>query len=548
MARKSRKNTLSNAAASENKMKLWRAALYIRLSVEFNGCRGDSLETQRQIMEAYVALCPDIEIVDVYTDNGISGQLFDRADFQRMLSDVEAGRIDCIIVKDLSRLGRSAIDTGYYIEKYFPMHQARFIAVNDQYDSLNPDNTSHIAVPLKNLINEAYAADIAKKIRSQAQTAMHAGQYIGSRPPYGYKKDERDCHKLLVNEETAPVVQEIFEWAARGDSLITLARHLNEKGIMTPGYYLASIGFSANERLMGSGKWQTRTILSILENEIYTGDTVQGKSMSVRKQQIKVEPDKWICVRNTHEPIISHELFEKVQRLLAERAAEYTARNKDKTPYTENILRGKIFCGCCGKILHRQRSHNRYRFRCISNERIENGACKESPTLREKELYQMILTYIRQEAEVVIGNDCRLRQIDPRIAERKKNAEQQIALLKKEAEQVKKHLASLYENYISGVLTKNEYLEMKMGYEKRSMEMVEQVRVLQDRQEALENKRSNYASIAKKLAAVEKDSILTATLVNDTIAKVVVNSSADISVEFSFKDDFSEVMEALKDA
>ena len=160
----------------------------------------------------------------------------------------------------------------------------------------------------------------------------------------------------------------------------------------------------------------------------------------------------------------------------------------------------------------------------------------------------MILTYIRQEAEVVIGNDCRLRQIDPRIAERKKNAEQQIALLKKEAEQVKKHLASLYENYISGVLTKNEYLEMKMGYEKRSMEMVEQVRVLQDRQETLENKRSNYASIAKKLATVEKDSILTATLVNDTIAKVVVNSSADISVEFSFKDDFSEVMEALKDA
>lgn len=169
MARKSRKNLVAAPTQPETKgMKLWRAALYIRLSVEFNGKRGDSLETQRQIMEAYLALCPDIEVIDIYTDNGTTGRTFERPAFEKMLADVETGKIDCIVVKDLSRLGRNTIDTGYYIEKYFPIHHVRFIAVNDQYDSEGEDNNgSHIIVPLKNMINEAYAADISKKVKSR---------------------------------------------------------------------------------------------------------------------------------------------------------------------------------------------------------------------------------------------------------------------------------------------------------------------------------------------------------------------------------------------
>ena len=162
MARKSRKGVATLEKPKKNYMKIWRTALYIRLSVEFNGKRGDSLETQRQIMEAYGALCPDLEIVEVYTDNGISGRTFERKDFQRMLADVEAGKINCIVVKDLSRLGRNTIDTGYYIEKYFPLHGVRFIAVNDQFDSEDSENSgNHLIVPLKNMINEAYAADIS---------------------------------------------------------------------------------------------------------------------------------------------------------------------------------------------------------------------------------------------------------------------------------------------------------------------------------------------------------------------------------------------------
>ena len=189
MARKSRKNIVPAEPIPEPAEKIWHAALYIRLSVEFNGKRGDSLETQKQIMEAYLALCPDIEIVQTYTDNGISGQTFERAAFQEMLRDVEAGKINCIVTKDLSRLGRNVIDTGYYIEKYFPLHHVWFIAVNDPYDSEDAENSvNHLVVPLKNMINEAYAADISRKVKAQQQQAMRDGEFVGARPPYGYKK------------------------------------------------------------------------------------------------------------------------------------------------------------------------------------------------------------------------------------------------------------------------------------------------------------------------------------------------------------------------
>ena len=213
MARKSRKGNAT--VPPKHTAKIWRAGLYIRLSVEFNSNRGDSLETQRQIMEAHLALRPDIEVDSIYTDIGVTGQRFEREGFARMIADIEAGTINCVVVKDLSRLGRNAIDTGYYIERYFPLHGVRFIAVNDQYDSEEETrNGRHVIVPLKNLINEAYCADLSKKIRSQARQAMKDGDFIGSRPPYGYKKAPENCHKLIINKDTAPVVRQIFEWIA----------------------------------------------------------------------------------------------------------------------------------------------------------------------------------------------------------------------------------------------------------------------------------------------------------------------------------------------
>lgn len=544
MARKSRKQPAPSTEPAAVGMKVWKAALYIRLSVEFNGKRGDSLETQRQIMEAHLAMCPDIEIVEVYIDNGTTGRTFERAAFLRMLEDIEAGKINCAVVKDLSRLGRNAIDSGYYIEKYFPLHQVRFIAVNDQFDSeLTVGNGNHMIVPLKNMINEAYAADISRKVKSQANQSMKAGDFIGARPPYGYRKDPDNCHRLLVNEDTAPIVRQIFEWTADGMPLNVVVKRLNEAGVLTPGHYLASIGLITSQRLMGSGKWQTWTVTKILEDEVYTGDMVQGKTRIEGHRQVPTEPESWITVQGTHAPLVSRELFERAQVVRARAAAKYT--RTAKVPYTENILRGRIFCGCCGKNLHRQRSHTRYFYHCISNDRIAKGTCSASPRIGEEELFAIILTIIRKKAEAVIGNRLRLSQRAGKLAERKAEMDKEVSKLRQTVADNRGFLTSLYESLVTGILTKEEYLSMKAGYEQRIKADVEQIQRLQGQQKELEQQLEEYINLAERLANMDKDAALTALLVSQTIERIDFNGEDDISIDFRFENGFERVKEVL---
>ena len=545
MARKSRKGVSAPEQPKKDYMKIWRTALYIRLSVEFNGKRGDSLETQRQIMEAYAALCPDLEIVEVYTDNGITGRTFEREAFQRMLADVDAGKINCIMVKDLSRLGRNTIDTGYYIEKYFPLHRVRFIAVNDQFDSEDSENSgNHLIVPLKNMINEAYAADISKKVRAQQNQAMRDGEFVGARPPYGYRKDPDNCHRLLVNEDTAPIVRQIFQWTVDGVALNVIVKRLNEQGVMTPGYYLASIGLITSKKLMGSGKWQTWTVGKILADEVYTGDMVQGKHTNVGHKQVVTKPVDWIVVRNTHEPLVSREVFAKAQAVREQMASKYTRTMK--VPYSENILRGRVFCAHCGKNLHRQRSHGRYFYRCISNDRMGEGSCTGGIIhLPEPDLFDAILTIIRQKAEVVIGEALRLKRCDNKIATQKAQVDQEIAELGRQTQKNKALHSGLYENFVKGILTKAEYLEMREDYSQKISGAVERVQQLQTRQSELERQMECCTSMADKLAAVDKDTALSALLVEQLIERVTVNGPDDVSVKFSFEGGFERVMEVL---
>ena len=215
MARKSRKEQIQTPVPAADLT--IRAALYIRLSVEDNRTGSISIETQKLILDRFLESKPEIFVYDTYIDNGATGTNFHRPGFQQMLSDIESGLINCVIVKDLSRLGRNTIDTGYYIEQYFPAHKVRFIAVTDQYDSADPDNVhAGIILPLKNMINEAYALDIGKKIKAQQRQAMKDGEYVGGRTPYGYLKAPDNCHKLVVDPDAAPVVQQMFRWALGG--------------------------------------------------------------------------------------------------------------------------------------------------------------------------------------------------------------------------------------------------------------------------------------------------------------------------------------------
>jgi hypothetical protein len=232
----------------------------------------------------------------------------------------------------------------------------RFIAVNDDFDSTRDmDNGAGVILPLKNMINEAYALDIGRKIRAQQRQAMKSGEFVGARPPYGYVKAPDNCHKLIVDPEAAEIAKLIFRWAYEKDGVNTIARRLNEMGIEPPNIYSQRKGIINFRNLRSNNSWQTFAVNRILEDEAYIGDMVQGKSTSRNHKQYDVPPEKWITVQNTHEPLISREMFAAIQEYRKQVAEDANARTVN--PYTPNMFKGKVFCGHCGMPLHRQRGN-----------------------------------------------------------------------------------------------------------------------------------------------------------------------------------------------
>ena len=403
MARKSRKETA--AVVVQEADAACRAAIYVRLSVEDTHTHSVSIETQQMIIARYLEQYPEISVYDTYIDNGATGTNFHRPGFQQMLSDIEAGHVNCVIVKDLSRLGRNTIDTGYYIEQYFRIRSIRFIAVNENFDTANPEDAhSGIIIPLRNMINEAYALDIGRKIRAQQRQAMKDGKFIGARTPYGYLKAEDDCHQLIIDPVAAVVVQRMFRWASEGAGLNTIAVRLNEAGVLTPSHYKKMQGKITHENLLGSGKWQTRTVGVILRSEVYTGDLVQGQTKTVDHRQVKADAEEWTVVRDTHEAIISREQFAVVQENLNQTASRAKAR--EVKAFTLNLLKGKVFCAHCGGSLHRQRnirkkSDDVYFYHCLSQSRISKDACP-GVTIREDMLLDMLPEAIAKGRRVLL--------------------------------------------------------------------------------------------------------------------------------------------------
>ncbi len=529
-------------------MPIYKTDAYLRVSYTEDGSvESDSIANQKKLIEDFVAAHPDIEIVSERVDDGYSGILFDRPAFLEMMSDIQDGKINCVIVKDLSRLGRNAIDAGFYVEKYFPLHHIRFISVNDQYDSEGEENSgNYIIVPLKNMMNESYAADISKKVRAQQHQAMKEGAFVGGRPPYGYKKAPDNCHLLIVNEETAPVVRQIFQWAADGVSLNQIVRQLNENGILCPYLYQIQAGLISGKSHSGYGKWRTCTVSRILADAVYTGDMVQGKTKTVGHKKVHAEQEDWIVVRDTHEPLVSQELFASAQEARREQTAKYT---RDKvTPYNNNLLRGRIFCGHCGRPLHRRRERDRYFYRCITNDTVAPNTCRSGISgFSETKLFEMILEIIQQEAETVVGNSLRLKRRDENLAAQKAEVTLEISRIRRETEKNRAYQATLFQNFSDGVLTKTEYMELKEGYNRKISEAAERIQQLMERQSALERQLKQYFTLAERLASVNKDTALTAALVEQVIARVTISGPEDVSIQFRFAGEFENLMEALGD-
>lgn len=525
-----------------------RAAIYVRLSVEDSHTHSASIETQQMIIAQFLERNPDIQVYDTYIDNGTSGTTFHRPAFQKMLSHIESGLVNCVIVKDLSRLGRNTIDTGYYIEQYFRLRNIRFIAVNENFDTFAPEDAhAGIIIPLRNMINEAYALDIGRKIKAQQRQAMKDGKFIGSRTPYGYLKAPDDCHQLIIDPVTAPVVQKMFQWASEGAGLNTITVRLNEAGYLPPSHYKNTQGIITHDNLMGNGNWNTRTVAKILHAQVYTGDLVQGRTKIVDHQQVEASEMEWTVVHGTHEAIISHELFETVQSILEKTAQQ--SKERVIREYTPNILKGKVFCACCGGSLHRQRNIRKksadvYNYYCLTNSRVGKERCP-GVFIRENDLLDSLADMIQSALETALGSYALSLVELPQQAAERTDLKEKISSRKQEIQRLNGMIRSLYENLIQGILSKEEYITYKGKYESRIQQLTEEVAHLEKGLKALDKQIAQYRALKRDSDDLRENRELTAALIDRLIDRIEITKDKQITVRYRFESEFDSNEEVL---
>ena len=553
MARKSRKNTgnITAVSASETASAtalpyastavagtVYKAAAYLRLSVDDRKKKGDSLETQRNIIENYIAAASGINLYGVYTDNNATGTNFARPGFQKMLMDAETGKINCIIVKDLTRFSRNAIDAGYYLEKHLPALGVRFIAVTDGFDSNESDGG--ILLPLKNIINESYALDIGRKCRAVQRQNIRDGLFVGRMAPFGYRKAPDNCRKLLIDEEAAGIVKMIFAWAAEGIGIGEILRRLNESEIPTPSRYKQKKGIIANEKLIGGVFWQRRGLKTILTDRVYVGDMVQGKSRKVNDKCFYVSPEEWVCVKDTHEPLVSLEQFDAVQLNLRRTSELDKQTRRESSPYSPNIFKGKVFCARCGHIMHRNRQNKDgvYWFRCQTQWKYAKDACVQV-SVKETELQREILAVLHKQTEVITG-----KLIDLESEGRKKEREKADAELREINQKLNKDgrmLKSLYESLVDGLISSEEFGQMKADYETEIALLSNRADEIRNARYEAEKQETEYRGISEAITEALENISLSAEIIDKLVDKILVSPDKGFEIHLKYADAFREV-------
>lgn len=449
------------------------ADVYLRLSKEDGDKEeSDSITNQRELILEFLKSREDIRIHEVRVDDGYSGVNFERPAFQQMLEDIKAGKVNCVVTKDLSRFGRNHIEVGKYIEKIFPYLGVRFIAVNDNYDSLTNDTqTNNIIIPFKNLINDAYCRDISIKIRSNLEVKRKRGDFVGPFAPYGYRKSEEDKNKLEIDEEAAEVVRSIFRMYLQGSNAYKIAEKLNKKNILTPMDYKKENGsaFYTGFKKNLKSQWTHMHVLRILGNPVYTGTLVQGKETTPNykvKKKVKRDQSKWSQVENTHDAIIPSVDFQNAQEQLQMDTRTGTA--KEKIYYLSGIVK----CGDCGANMVRKTvpsGKRKFIYYVCGSHKGNKDICS-SHSINAEALEESVLKLLNHQIKNVTDLGRILDKLeDAQI--RKVEMEKRNRQITKKKEEVQKynHLRlDLYEDYKEGLITKEEYLELKEIYEKRA--------------------------------------------------------------------------------
>ena len=482
MARKSRRNVNQAIDTKTVTAPYTMTGIYVRLSIENSGKDddGDSIENQTSICKEYVEEHPDLKLYDIYEDNGKKGTNFDRPEFNRLMDDVLSGKVKCVLVKDLSRFGRDYIEAGEYLEKIFPFLGVRFISITDGYDSLTSNDAEEaLMIPLKNMINDIYAKDISRKIITSFRERQEKGEFLPAFAPYGYVKSKTVAYRYEIDQETAPFVRMIFEWKAEGVSHNEICKRLNEMEAVTPAKRKVELGIWKAEKYRHT-IWRGRTIIDILKNPTYTGCIVYGRIPKSLYEGIKMHrapEEEWRYVLDAHEPIISQELFDKVQQMFADRAKAFKAKMDENAPMRELVVdhfKGKIYCGDCGKRMRFikptdkrypiDQDHAVY----VCGGYLDSGYTKCSRhSIRYPAVADAVFSVIKAQIDMALSQEQLIRQM--RGSAKEKNLIEkytdQIHYLVQELKKVNIKREALFENYAEGILDEDEYQFVKIKYD-----------------------------------------------------------------------------------
>ena len=452
----------------------YHAALYIRLSKEDESeGPSQSVQNQESLLREFVQQ-HRLSVYDTYVDDGWSGTNFDRPSFQRMIADIEAKKVNMVITKDLSRLGRDYIMTGHYMERYFPEHRVRYISLLDGIDT-GVDSTANDITPFRAIMNDMYAKDISKKIKSVKRDKQRKGQFIGGKPVYGYKMHPTEKNKIVIDEEVAPIVRRIFALALSGMSCRNIATLLNQEGVPTPATY-------ANLPVVRpgpyTGLWSSERISDMLQNETYIGNMVQGRSVKISyksKKCLKQNPANWVVVEGTHEPLVDAETFRKVRMLV-------NSRRYTRSRTYDFLLKGLIFCHECGyplAVLNRKnaRGEDVLYFVCRTYQRFTKAGVCTCHSIKEKTVTDVVIAKVREVCQAYLKPD----QLLPVAREAVENAGKQSSLeaelqaLQSKIDSLTVNLDRMYTDRLSGLLPEEDFqrifnrtkLDRKLLEEKR---------------------------------------------------------------------------------
>lgn len=546
-------------------VKKWKAGFYIRLSLEdvendkssdtiktFNKTESESISSQREILNEYILDYPDIEFCDEYVDDGYTGTNFERPSFKRLLKDIVDKKINCVIVKDLSRFGRNYSGVGNYLEEFFPLFNVRFIAIIDRCDSyLRPESVSNIIIPIKNIMNENYSRDISLKLRSALDAKKRNGKFIGTYASYGYQKDPTNHNALIVDEEVRNIVKRIFNDYLEGHSICAIAKQLNKEGIPSPAQYKKQQGIHKYVGQYGCVGWHDHSVKRILENPLYIGTLVQKYREKISykiKKFRKIPFEDRIKCPNIVEPIIEEDIFNKVQTLLKRDTRTCFGATK-----IEN-LSGYIHCGDCRRGMSKQKSllgnkekYKRlgipeqyvYYYICSTNKNCGSSICSRH-TIRKDKLENAVFAFIKSCIQVAINFEEVISYINKVKQQSISTSNYEKALKAKMINKSKKenYLDGLYPDYRSGIITLEEYTRYKEQSLTELTKINEEIEELQSQIDNIKNGSSQENDFIKHFLKYKNVEELNREMVVDLIDNIWIYENNRIEIDIKYKEQY----------